>query len=150
MQEPKIDIYSHALGVCEAFCEVVRAGVKRIALSHPFTEEELYRDLNGEAFFAACEKIAEKYECKAYHLKEPVLTDLFPISLNIGKQNIVFYRDDRDIEELLSIQRDKNELQKTGKYIGPDRYAIAIRYAHLLSYDDDAITRYLKNNHERE
>ena len=97
-----------------------------------------------------CEKIAEKYECKAYHLREPVLTDLFPISLNIGKQNIVFYRDDRDIEELLSIQRDKNELQKNGKYIGPDRYAIAIRYAHLLSYDDDAITRYLKNNHERE
>ncbi len=150
MLEPKIDIYSHALGVCEAFCEVVRAGVKRIALSHPFTEEELYRDLNGEAFFSACEKIAEKYECKAYHLKEPVLTDLFPISLNIGKQNIVFYRDDRDIEELLSIQRDKNELQKNGKYIGPDRYAIAIRYGHLLSYSDEAIGRYMKNNTELE
>jgi len=32
----QIDAYSFALGVCEAFCEVVRAGVKRIALSHPF------------------------------------------------------------------------------------------------------------------
>ena len=29
----QIDAYSFALGVCEAFCEVVRAGVKRIALS---------------------------------------------------------------------------------------------------------------------
>ena len=28
----QIDAYSFALGVCEAFCEVVRAGVKRIAL----------------------------------------------------------------------------------------------------------------------
>ena len=37
----QIDAYSFALGVCEAFCEVVRAGVKRIALSHPFTEDEL-------------------------------------------------------------------------------------------------------------
>ena len=35
----QIDAYSFALGVCEAFCEVVRAGVKRIALSHPFTDE---------------------------------------------------------------------------------------------------------------
>lgn len=30
----QIEAYSFALGVCEAFCEVVRAGVKRIALSH--------------------------------------------------------------------------------------------------------------------
>ena len=29
----QIDAYSFALGVCEAFCEVVRAGVKRIALT---------------------------------------------------------------------------------------------------------------------
>ena len=35
----QIDAYSFALGVCEAFCEVVRAGVKRIALSHPFTSK---------------------------------------------------------------------------------------------------------------
>ena len=150
MSEPKIDIYSHALGVCEAFCEVVRAGIKRIALSHPFTEEELQRDLHGDAFLKACEELAAKYDCKAYHLKEPVLTDLFPVSLNLGKQNVVFYRDDRDIEELLSIQSDKNKLQKTGQYFGPERYAIAIRYGHLLSYSEEAISRYLKNNHEHE
>ena len=150
MTEPKIDIYSHALGVCEAFCEVVRAGVKRIALSHPFTEEELHRDLNGSTFFTACEKIAEKYSCRAYHLKEPVLTDLFPISLNLGKQNVVFYREESDIEELLSIQREKNELQASGKYEGEARRALAVRYGHLLSYSDEAITRYLKNNTERE
>lgn len=28
---------AYALGVCDAFCEIVGAGVKRIALSHPFT-----------------------------------------------------------------------------------------------------------------
>lgn len=150
MSEPKIDIYSHALGVCEAFCEIVRAGVKRIALSHPFTEEELQRDLHGDAFFAVCKEIAAKYDCRAYHLKEPVLTDLFPISLNLGKQNVVFYRDDRDIEELLSIQHDKNELQKNGQYTGDNRYAIAVRYGRLLSYSEEAIARYLKNNHEHE
>ncbi len=150
MTEPKIDIYSHALGVCEAFCEVVRAGVKRIALSHPFTEEELQRNLYGKAFFAACEQIAEKYSCKAYHLKKPVLTDLFPISLNLGKQNVVFYREDCDIEELLSIQSEKDELQAAGKYEGEARRMLAVRYGHLLSYSDEAIERYLKTNNERE
>ena len=150
MSEYKIDIYSHALGVCEAFCEVVRAGVKRIALSHPFTEEELQHDLHGDAFFAACEKIAEKYGCKAYHLQEPVLTDLFPISLNRGKQNVVFYREDSDITELLSIQNEKNTLQKSGQYVGEARRILAVRYGHVLSYSDEAIERYLNSNSERE
>ena len=146
----EIDVYSHALGVCEAFCEVVRAGVKRIALSHPFTQEELHRDLHGEAFLAACAKIAEKYDCKAYHLEAPVLTDLFPVSLNRGKQNVVFYREDKDIEELLAIQNEKNALQKAGQYTGDARRAIAVRYGRLLSYSDEAIERYLNNNTERE
>ena len=50
----QIDAYSFALGVCEAFCEVVRAGVKRIALSHPFTEDEL-QNLLGADFLPASE-----------------------------------------------------------------------------------------------
>lgn len=150
MTEPKIDPYSHALGVCEAFCEVVRAGVKRIALSHPFTEEELHRDLHGEYFFAACAKIAEKYDCKAYHLEKPLITDLFPVSLNRGKQNIVFYRTAEDIEELLAIQAEKNTLQKKGQYSGKARRALAERYGRLLSYSEEAIARYLKNNTELE
>ena len=105
----QIDAYSFALGVCEAFCEVVRAGVKRIALSHPFTEDELQNAL-GADFLPACEAVARKYGCKAYYLKEPLITDLFPVSLNRGKQNIVFYREDRDLEEFLSIQHDKQTL----------------------------------------
>lgn len=150
MTQPKIDIYSHALGVCEAFCEIVRAGVKRIALSHPFTEEELQRDLHGNTFFAACAEIAAKYDCKAYHLQAPVLTDLFPIALNLGKQNVVFYRDPADIEELLAIQHEKNALQAAGKYEGAPRRALAVRYGHLLSYSDEAIERYLRTNTDLE
>ena len=150
MTEYKIDVFSHALGVCEAFCEVVRAGVKRIALSHPFTPEELARDLHGEAFFAACEEIAAKYGCRAYFLEQPLLTDLFPLSLNRGRQNIVFYRDSAYIEELLAIQNEKNALQENGRYEGEARRALAVRYGHLLSYSDEAIERYLQSNTELE
>lgn len=145
----KIDAYSFALGVCAAFCEVVRAGVKRIALSHPFTPDELEMTL-GADFIDACQKIAAEYDCKAYYLQEPVLTDLFPLSLNRGRQNVVFYRDPEDIKELLAIQNDKKALQRAGQYTGDARRQIAVRFGRLLSYSEDAIARYLAENTERE
>ena len=145
----QIDAYSFALGVCEAFCEVVRAGVKRIALSHPFTEDELQNAL-GADFLPACEAVARKYGCKAYYLKEPLITDLFPVSLNRGKQNVVFYREDRDLKEFLSIQHDKQTLLAENNYTDENRRQIAVRYGHLLSYSDEAIARYLSQNTELE
>lgn len=119
----QIDAYSFALGVCEAFCEVVRAGVKRIALSHPFTEDELQNVLGA---------------------------DFLPVSLNSGKQNVVFYREDRDLKEFLSIQHDKQTLIAENNYTGENRRQIAVRYGHLLSYSDEAIARYLSQNTELE
>lgn len=144
-----VDKRSYALGVCDAFCEAVRAGVKRVALSHPFTDGELQNDL-GADFPAECGEIAAKHGVKAYFLREPVLTDLFPLSLNRGKRNIVFYRDDRDLAELRAIQRDKAALQAAGRYSGGARREIAVRFGRLLSYTDEAIERYLAENTERE
>lgn len=144
-----IDPRSYALGVCDAFCEVVRAGVKRIALSHPFTAEELETVL-GADFPALCDGIAEKYGVKAYRLVQPVLTDLFPLALNRGRQNIVFYRDGEDLAELLAIQRDKAALQAAGRYTGAPRREIAVRFGRLLSYTPEAIDRFLAENTDRE
>lgn len=150
MENNRIDPYSFALGVCEAFCEVIRAGVKRIALSHPFTESELQKELHGQAFLNACDAIAAQYGCSAYFLQEPVLTDLFPVSLDRGKQNVVFYRDPADIEELLAIQCERNALQDAGHYTGEARRALAVRFGRLLSYSEEAIERYLAQNTELE
>ena len=81
-----VDARAYALGVCDAFCEVVRAGVKRIALSHPFTQDELDTVL-GADFIRDCTAIAAQYGCGAHHQTEPLLTDLFPISLNAGQRS---------------------------------------------------------------
>ena len=137
-----IDKRSYALGVCDAFCEVVKAGVKRVALSHPFTAEELQNDLGAD--FPA------KYGVKAYFLEEPVITDLFPAALNRGKRNIVFYRLDAALAELLAIRRDKAALQNAGRYTGDARREIAARFGRLLSYTEEAIGRYLAENTDRE
>ena len=101
-------------------------------------------------FLPACEAVARKYGCKAYYLKEPLITDLFPVSLNRSKQNIVFYREDRDLKEFLSIQHDKQTLIAENNYTGENRRQIAVRYGHLLSYSDEAIARYLSQNTELE
>lgn len=138
-----------ALGVCAAFCEVVKAGVKRIALSHPFTEAQLAAEL-GADFPARCAEIAAEYGVSAYHLRAPVLTDLFPVSLNAGKQNIVFYRDPAALEALLGLVADKAALVEAGEYTGVARREIAERFGRLLSYSDEAIARYIAENNEKE
>lgn len=150
MNKRNIDRFSWELGVADAFAEVVRAGVKRIALSHPFTEEELRNELHGQEFLDACDEIAANNHCKAYYLREPVLTDLFPLSLNRGCQNVVFYNDPEDIKELLAIQSEKNALQAAGKYEGEARHALAVRFGRVLSYSDEAIEKYIASNTELE
>ena len=144
-----VDARAYALGVCDAFCEVVRAGVKRIALSHPFTQDELDTVL-GADFIRDCTAIAAQYGCGAHHQTEPLLTDLFPISLNAGRQNVIFYRDPADLEAFLGICRDKSALVASGAYTGDARREIAVRFGRLLSYSEEAIDRLIAQNTERE
>ena len=68
--EREIDAYSYQCGVMDAFCEMVHAGVKRIALSHPCpTREE--RDS-----YRVDPKMEEVLRYIAAHLEEPLSVDL--------------------------------------------------------------------------
>lgn len=60
----------------------VKAGVKRIALSHP-------TDTLAEcqALIPFSEQICRQYGNHFYVEEEPLLTDLFPVSMNRGKFN---------------------------------------------------------------
>ena len=63
-------------GVIDAFNEVVKAGVKDLALSHPSTQEEI------EEVIPFAKQICEKYG--THYEVEPnlLITDLFPYSAN--------------------------------------------------------------------
>ena len=93
-----LDSFSYQCGVIDAFNEVVKAGVKRIALSHP-------TDTLAEcqALTPFSEQICRQYGNHFYVEEEPLLTDLFPVSMNRGKFNILYYRDERDIQIYLSL-----------------------------------------------
>lgn len=141
----KLDGYSYQCGVIDAFNEVVRAGVKRIALSHPVDTEEEAMEL-----IPFSQQICQQYGNHFYLEESPLLTDLFPISLNKGKYNIIYYRQEEDIRQYLALKKRKQQLLEQQAYQGEARRQIAVDYGKLLSYSQEAIERYLAQNEEKE
>ena len=140
----KLDEYSYQCGVIDAFNEVVRAGVKRIALSHPVDTKEEAMEL-----IPFSQQICQQYGNHFYLEESPLLTDLFPISLNKGKYNIIYYRQEEDIQQYLALKKRKQQLLEQ-QYQGEARRQIAVDYGKLLSYSQEAIERYLAQNKEKE
>ncbi len=98
----KNDKFSYHLGAADCFCEMVHAGVKRIALSHPCDSRE-----ERDSFLPEFDKLCEKYGVHYYVEDEAFLTDLFPMSLNRGKFNVIFYQDEAALREYLDLKAEK-------------------------------------------
>ena len=140
-----IDSFSYQLGAADCFCEMVRAGVKKLALSHP-CDSKAERD----SFLPEFQKLCETYGVKLYAEDDPLLTDLFPLSLNRGKYNAIFYQDDSVLREYLNLKEEKRQARESGTYTPERRLQIARRYGKLLSYTEDGINRLLSANTEKE
>lgn len=140
----KIDEYSYHLGAADCFCEMVRAGVKRIALSHP-CDSRAQRD----AFLPDFDRLCAAYGVRYYVEDDPFLTDLFPVSMNRGKFNVIFYQEAEALEAYLALKAEKRRAVEAGEYAAC-REEIARRYGRLLSYTEDGIARLLAANQERE
>ncbi|MBQ6222330.1 MAG: hypothetical protein IJJ44_06945 [Solobacterium sp.] len=140
----KIDLYSYQLGAADCYCEMVNAGLKKIALSHPCNSKAL-----RDEFFEDFDKLGQEYNVRYYPEDEPLFTDLFPISLNKNRYVVIFYCEDQYLEEYLKIKQDKAESVAAGTY-EECRRDIAVRYGKLLGYSDAGIERLLRSNNERE
>ena len=81
---------------------------------------------------------------------EPLITDLFPVSLNRGKYNLIFYKDAAALREYLDIKSEKKRLLESNLYCGKARTEIAFRFGRLLSYPDEVILRLMSENQELE
>lgn len=139
-----VDIFSYRLGAADCFCEMVRAGVKRLALAHPCDTPE-----ERDAFLPEFERLCGKYGVKLYVEDRPLLTDLFPLSMNREKYNAVFYQDDAALAEYLSLKKEKAAASADGSY-GRRRLDIARRFGKLLSYTEEGIDRLIQANTEKE
>ena len=141
----EIDHYSYHLGAADCFCEMVRAGVKKLALSHPCDSKS-----ERDGFLPEFQKLCEKYGVKLYVEDDPLLTDLFPLSLNKGKYNVLFYQDDSVLQEYLNLKKEKRQAREAGTYTPECRLRIARQYGQLLSYTEAGINRLLSANTEKE
>lgn len=130
------DNRSYQMGIMDCFNEMVHAGVKRIAMSHPFKTEE-----ERNSYFAFCDKICLQYHTFWYPENEPFITDLFPEELSKDTCLIIFYRTFEDLKAYLDLKKRKETLISTGAYEDGERYRIAWEFGKLLSYTEEAIER---------
>lgn len=140
-----LDPYSYQCGVIDCFNEMLAAGVKRLALSRPM-DSAAERD----ELIPFARESCRRYGSKLYIEDQPLLTDLFPLSMNLGKYNILFYRADHILEQYLRLKAHKEELLREKVYFGGNRTQIAWDYGRLLSYPEEAIRRLIGENRERE
>ena len=138
-EERKIDRYSYELGVMDCFCEMVAAGLKTLAMSHPCDTKE-----ERDSYEEDVRRICDSYGIQYYPEDEPFLTDLFPEELNKDKFNYLFFRDPETLGRYMALKREKVHMIKEGIYQGENRRHIAAQFGRLLSYPEEAICRYIE------
>lgn len=141
----EFDSYSYHCGVMDAFAEVVSAGVKKLALSHPFSSKE---ELNQCLPYAML--LCEQYQISCYQESELLITDLFPYSLNKGFHTIIFYQKQEYLDQYLQLKREKKLLIETGTYTKEKRQLLACAFGELLSYNEESCQRKIDGNTEKE
>lgn len=140
----KIDTYSYQCGIIECFNEMVNAGLKPLALAHPFKTMK-----QRELYIEFVEEICKKYKTSYYLEDTPLLTDLFPISLNKNTYNILFYQDPSVLDQYLQLKEIKQAALTQGNY-DQVRKDIAYKFGYLLNYPDKRILDFINNNIEKE
>ena len=140
-----IDSYSYHCGFIDCVNEMLRAGVKTLALSRPM-DSAAERD----ALVPFAQESCQRWGNQMYIEDEPLLTDLFPASMNRGMHNILLYRADHVLEQYLRLKSRKRALLEEKAYFGGNRSQIAWEFGRLLSYPEEVIRRLIAENPEKE
>jgi len=135
--ERDIDQRSFRLGGIASFAEMVRVGVKTLALSAATTPEEM------DALVDEAKRIADEEQVMIYRENELIVTDLFPADVAVGKHVLLIYKGST-LEDYLDLKRQKAELVQSGNYTGESRKEIARTFGKLLSYPDSMIEEKIK------
>ena len=134
-----IDAYSYGLGAMDCFYEMVAAGVKELAMSHPCdTKEE--RDL----WIPDVKKLCQRYGIRFGAEDEPFLTALFPKEQSRGKYLFLFYRTQETMDRYLALKDEKRRLEENGALTRREDERIAVEFGRLLSYPQEGIDRLIR------
>jgi extradiol dioxygenase family protein len=126
-------------GQVETFSEMVKSGVKPLALSPPLSPSEM------DLFFVEATRIAEQYEVELYREADLIETDLFSDSLIDSKEVLILYKGNG----LRSYQALKSEIEaakSSGTYAGNQKIEFSRRFGRLLGYPVSRINELLAEN----
>ena len=140
-----IDSYSFQCGTIDSFNEMIGAGLKALALSHP-ADTAAERDALVPFARDAC----RRYGTKFYIEDSPLVTDLFPLSRVRGKFLLLFYAADHILDQYLRLKERKSALIAERAYFGGNRSQIAWEFGRLLSYSQETMRRLVAENPEKE
>jgi hypothetical protein len=136
---PNFDVMSFMAGTNLAFSEAVGFGVKKLALSSPYSDEQL------GVMMKVTEYSSERFG--TVYLPEPNLLEskLFPRDIARGKTVVLIAHDQSVLDEYASLKDLKRESDAKGN---PEdmELEIAKRFGRLLSYDETAIERLIAKN----
>lgn len=136
-----VDNYSYQLGIMGGFAEVVKLGVKTLALSEVMSPEEMDHIMHD------AEIVAARNEVKLYRETDFLVTDLYPHDVAEGKHVLLIYNGDT-LQKYLQLKADKKQLVKDGEYEGAAREEIARRFGRMLSYPEPIISDLLQRQKE--
>ena len=132
-----IDQRSYNLGILGGFSEVVRLGVKKLALSEVMSPADM------DAMMDDAMVIAKRNEVQMWRETDLIVTDLYPADVAAGKHVLLIYVGDT-LDEYLALKEDRAALVAAGNYSGAAREDIARRFGQLLSYPENIITDLIK------
>ena len=135
----QIDQRSYTLGGLSTFAEMVRVGVKTLALSAAVTPEQM------DGLVDDAERIAREEGVLLYREPDLIVTDLFPADVSTGKHVLLIYKG-ATLEDYLALKKSKSELVEAGSYTGEARRDIARQFGKLLSYPDTVIEDLIDKN----
>ena len=134
-----IDQRSYNLGILGGFSEVVRLGVKKLALSEVMSPDEM------DAIMDDAMIIAKRNEVMMWREADLLVTDLYPADVAKGKHVLLIYTG-TTLDEYRQLKADKAALVAAGRYDGAAREDIARRFGRLLSYPEAVIDDLIAKN----
>lgn len=129
----KVDKISFQLGMINCFVEMVACGVKKLAISPPISPSDY------EFVGKASEEIVRGFGIEFYLEKSLLITDLQPAEFTEGKWSILYYEDDKVLEDYLALKKNKQKLEQSGRYDEKARKKISFEFGRLLSYPREKI-----------
>ena len=132
-----VDERSYQIGMLSGFAELVKLGLKPMAVSGSFITSDM------DILFPDLEAIAKLRGINVYRETDPLQTDLESFD---RAEIVIFYTGDT-LNQYLALKNEKRNLEQTNQYQGNPRLQISVKLGKLMGYSDEAIEIWLNSQH---